>query len=508
MDKTIEKRALKNSLIGALSFVLVMIQTIVSVPVLLNYWGKEEYGVWLALFAGFTMLQTMDSGHQNYVGNKFNILYHSNRNELMDTLGSSILISYLLGLLEIIVCCVLIFSRYLPKFLGITSETALHYQTSVGFIVLGTMWLLVGSIGGIMSRLLIPIGMMFESICWGIAIRAVQFLSLIAVAVFGGSILTACVSYAAIQMIFSGLLFLYVKNKLPEFYPWWQKRSWRTAFSNFSKSLILTVNGIAQQLSNNGLIIFIATMFQATIVPAFTTVRTLTNTAGSVTNILISAVSPDLIRFHAKGETDKLKTTLSANWFFSGLLVNFGIVLILPFVQSLYVYWTRGRLEFNLGLFLFLAGSISFANFGSGLNTYLAGINNLSAQVSITMVRVLIIFGVSLLSAARFGLVGVGIAILVSEMVCSVFMPLYFVKAQLKTLGDTLDLRTIIIPLASPIIISIIAVVYFYAQSIRFLIPVSVVLLSVVYFAEWTELNQEIKTRFWRLMVSFRAVLG
>ncbi len=505
MNSSIEQRAMKNSLVGTLSFVLILAQNLVSVPVLLYYWGNEKYGLWIALFAGVSILQSIDSGHQNYVGNKFNLLYHKCRDELMEVLGSSILIAYFLGFLEIVLCGLLILSGYLPGFLGITPELALYYQTSIGLITLMLMWFLSGSVGGILVRLLIPVGMMYESIWWGIIIRAAQFLSLMGVVVLGGSILTACVVFALVQAFISGLMFLYIKKKIPEFYPWWQKRSWRTAFGNFRKSIILTINGIAQQLSNNGLIIFIAMLFQTAAVPGFATVRTLTNTARGVTNIFVSSLLPDIVRFHAKEEARKLITTLKANWFFNGLFVNLGIVIVLPFIESLYMFWTKGCLEFNFSLFLFLAASISFVNFGAGLSIYLVGINNLVSQTSITLTRVLIIFVVALLFAKCMGLAGIGVGILASEIVCSFFLPLYFVNIQLHKFGAALSLKTIVIAVAPPVIISLIAVVYFLTNSINILILVASILLSIIYMIEWKELDEEVKNRFRQLITTFRS---
>jgi hypothetical protein len=76
-NSSIEHRAFKNTTVGALSFLVALCQTIVLVPILLKYWGNASYGLWLILMAGFNLLQTLDLGHQNYVGNELNVQYHS-----------------------------------------------------------------------------------------------------------------------------------------------------------------------------------------------------------------------------------------------------------------------------------------------------------------------------------------------------------------------------------------------------------------------------------------------
>ena len=88
----IQQRAFKNSTVGLISFISSLLQAIIIVPILLKYWGNETYGIWLALYAGFSLLQSLDTGHINYIGNKLNISYNL-KEELNTTLGSSFLMA-------------------------------------------------------------------------------------------------------------------------------------------------------------------------------------------------------------------------------------------------------------------------------------------------------------------------------------------------------------------------------------------------------------------------------
>jgi hypothetical protein len=75
--------------VTGLSSVLAIMQ-LVTVPICLKYWGKESYGMWLALFSVFAMLQTTGTGFVNYVGNQINLLYHQGQAALQETLASSL----------------------------------------------------------------------------------------------------------------------------------------------------------------------------------------------------------------------------------------------------------------------------------------------------------------------------------------------------------------------------------------------------------------------------------
>src|SRR5207249_5879197 len=148
-NSSIEQRAFKNRTIGALSFLVTLCQSFVLVPILLKYWGNASYGLWLTLIAGFNLLQSLDLGHQNYVGNQLNMQYHIDRNEFRRTLGSSLLIAYFLGLVEIGICLLLIASDTMTLFLSVPSQVIAVQQLSLGLLLLMTMWVVFGSVGGI-----------------------------------------------------------------------------------------------------------------------------------------------------------------------------------------------------------------------------------------------------------------------------------------------------------------------------------------------------------------------
>ena len=179
MQSTAQKRVLSNYAVGLISFVISFIQAIITVPILLNYWGNDTYGVWLALFAGFTLLQIFDFGHQSFIGNLLNVEYHTNKQKFSEYLGSSLAIAFLLGFLQLTITIFLIITGYLNNFLGISGNTANYAIVSISLLALMIMWVIAGSIGGILVKMLIPAGYMVQSIVWGIIFKLAQFLSLL-----------------------------------------------------------------------------------------------------------------------------------------------------------------------------------------------------------------------------------------------------------------------------------------------------------------------------------------
>jgi O-antigen/teichoic acid export membrane protein len=492
----IQNRAFKNSFVGLISFIFSLAQAIIIVPILLKYWGSELYGIWLSLYAGFTLLQSLDTGHINYIGNKINITYNLSREELRLTLASSFLMAIIIGMVQIALVVILIVFNFLPSFLGLGENILTQYSISSSLLILITFWFLSGSFGGIVHRIMIPTGLYYESQWWGVLYRFCQFLSIVLVVILGGSILEASIFYAVIQLFVYSLTFIYIKRKIPEFYPWWKGAKINISFNNFKKSLVLTITSFVQQLNTNGIILFISNVLSATFVPVFTTIRTITNTAVSITNILTNSLLPDIVRYHTKKETSKLNSVFNAHWFFSGAIINIGVLLILPFINAIFTFWTKGRLQFDYTLFITLSASISLINFGAGYYFYLVSINNIKSQVIITLTRVFIIFGSGFFLVKVLGLSGIGIAIVFSELVCSILLPTVFVKVEFEDSGINPITNYYFLALLPPAVLLILVIIIFMMGLLdSYIWAAFLILVCIVYIFNWYVLDNEVKER-------------
>ena len=501
MNDSVQKRVLSNYAIGFISFIISFMQAVITVPILLKYWGNEIYGIWLSLFAGFTILQSFDFGHQSFIGNLLNVEYHVDKDTFAEYLGSSLSMAYFLGFIQLAITFFLITSGYLNNFLGISGDIISYKSVSISIISLMLMWAVTGSIGGILVKILIPAGYMAQSLIWGIIFKLFRFLSLILVAIAGGKILQASIVYSIIQTVLAFFLFYYIKNKMPEFYPWWKSINLKLGFINLKKSSVLTINNILQQLSTNGLVLFITNVYSAALVPAFTTVRTLTNSATIFTNLFIQSIQPDLIKYHAKKEIVKLRSTLSANWFFSGLVVNIGLILIIPFAGAIFKIWTKGLIDFDFKLFICLVASISFINFGAGLYNYIYGINNLYAVSVITISRVIILFVIAYFLSGIMELSGIGVAILISEIVASMILPFIFVQNLFKSSDEKLDIRMSITAAIPPVIILVLSIISLSGMGFNYYIwGITVLFIFSIYIYNWVILDDEVKDRSRKLI--------
>lgn len=500
---TLERRVLKNTKVGALSFAVSMLQTVFLVPILLQYWGSERYGIWLALMAGFTLLQALDIGHQSYIGNKLNMEYHADRCQFRRTLGSSLGAAYVVGLAELGISAIIVASGALPRLLSIPRSMVVEERLSWGLLFMMAMWLLFGSAGGIISRLMISAGKLHEFQWAGIIGRVTQFASIALVALAGGSVLEACFSFALVRSAGSLIELWYIRRLLPDLYPWWRNARWQVGFHGLRQSLTLTVIEMFKQLSNGGVVILVSTLLAATVIPSFTTLRTVANTVNSVTTILMFAVLPDIVRFHVTSKMGKVADTLDGHWFLAGLVVNGGILLLLPFIEPLYHVWTRGRLAFDPVLFLLLLVATSLVNVGVGMNSYLAGINDLRSQIVVAVSRstslFLVIYGLS----GYFGIVSVGIAGVVSETLASVILPLVFVRQKLTSVDGDVKLRHWKLALIPPVLLLVVGTfVVVQEASLAWVGAGLLPVLGVTYYLHWNGLSGDVRGRISSLLLS------
>jgi O-antigen/teichoic acid export membrane protein len=230
-------------------------------------------------------------------------------------------------------------------------------------------------------------------------------------------------------------------------------------------------------------------------VPVFTTIRTLTNTAGSFTSIINSAVSPDVVKYYSKGEDKKLIMTLITTLFLSGFVINLSLILSLYFIEPLYKIWTNNELTFELNLFLFLAASVSFSNFGMGFVNYFFGANKLKQFTFINVFKVTSLFIVAYVLVSFKELSTVAISVAVSELISSVIVPLYLMKKEMPDLFKGPDKKFLTISLIPPTLLIILSILNLLGIYSLIIVTFFLVIMVFSYQFSWKIIDIEIKKR-------------
>lgn len=494
MSTTIEVRAFKGSFYGVLLFGLTFVQSILLVPLLLQYWGDTQYGLYISIFALLLVLRTLDFGFQSFIGNDFNKLYHIDKKRAGGILGSGLRIALLLGLLEFVVLAALVWQGAFNNIIGLDNNAS--KGLILGVLGMAVMWGLSGTSSGILAKAVLSKGLYPATALWGILYKSLEILLLL-YACFGLLPLsTFLLIWSAVSFVYFGFTIRWAIGQLKDVGVSIFKGSWAEGIRMLVRSLVLTVNSFLEQLSINGTLLLVTNFLTIVLVPVFSTIRTLTNTVVQLTGLVVNPLQPEMIRYHSEGSGLKIRSVFTANWLICGCLVNIPLLLLLPFVEWLYQFWTKGLLEFNYSLFLLLAGGVSMSTFGRGLTAYLQGINDLRSIAIISVVKFTILFAISILFIQNMGLVAIGLGTVLSELVGSVVLPLVFAKKKLS--GFNIDLAHDILLLAiAPIGVVICALSMAYFEFSQTWIPsiFGTICLFSLYAIQWNKLDEEVRNR-------------
>ena len=334
---------------------------------------------------------------------------------------------------------------------------------------------------------------MYQAAWWSMGIQVSQFLGIMLAAILHFDLLQTSLLFAFIQFTTYIASAIYIRIQLPVYYPWWKNGSFRTGIKDLRNSVLLTISDIIRQGISKGTIILVSYFSGPASVPIFTTVRTLANLWTTVSSLLSTPLFPEIVRFYATDELQKLVTTNRVYWVVAGTIVNFGVLISYPLIEPVYMHWTAHAVTFDKSLLCMLLASIVMANAGSLISLYLTGTNSLGIILSASIIR-----GISCLAVGTglflyFGLAGFGMGALIGEFFALILIVLYFKLMLFKknTHIPTLSLLNITISTGSVIIFfinesfSTVYSNYFYPAA----------LLAVICSAIWGWLLLEINIR-------------
>lgn len=432
---SIEGRAARVSLVNGLSSILTLLAQIVSVPVCLHYWGKENYGAWLAVFSAHLLLRSVDGGYTLYVGNKLNYLYHVSIPRMRLHLSSARAGVAVLAVVELLLVAAAFFFGPLERALGMPADSALESQAKLSLLVLMASWVLTGAYIGIVDRLFIPANLMHQAAWLAMGLQALQFAVIITAATLRLDLLDTSVLCALAQAAIYICSLLYARGKLPEFFPLRPHFQWRLGLADLRHSSLLTVSNLVQQGTASGAVLMVAALAGPAGVPAFTTIRTLANLWTQITTVLSSPLLPDLVRFHVRSEARKILAVNRAYWTFVGSAVNWGTLLAYPLLPVIYGDWTTRALPLDGALLSLMLGAVVVANAGALMALHLSGVNSLGIMLTGSLVRATLTLGAGFAGFHRIGLASFGLGILVAEVLVALLSGRHFIRRELIARG-------------------------------------------------------------------------
>jgi O-antigen/teichoic acid export membrane protein len=489
------RRALHGSIAGAAAFVANLIAALLLVPVLIQAWGTERYGLWLALQSLLSLLITFDTGHHNYVGNELLSLHATDRAAARAKLASGLLGAALLGGIELIAAAALLWSGELSRALG-QPERALPAGTTAAFALLVLGWVVQGSAGGVWVRLYPAAGQYARSVWWGVAYRLLSTLVIVVAVALGADIWGVVVASTVMTLVYAAVSFADVRRRFADLYPFWRGARLGQSLESLARSSVITACALCVQLQQHGVNVLLSGRLGLFVLPAFITTRTVANLFAQAAGIVTGPLMPEMVRLHALGEQRKLAELARAIWLVTGAPVNLGLCLGLPFYRSVYAAWTGGAMAFDDELFAWLALAISLRCFGAPFTSLLVGLNALGAQAWSALVQGLLVLGCLALTLPMLGLRAAGVAVALGELFGSVLVPIACVRGLAPELMRRLPARSLVLGVLPSLVVACCLL-----AAARGLAPTTVVmavalpLAGLLYYLQWSELERPMQDR-------------
>lgn len=409
----LQVRAFHGGVAGAVGTAVALTQSLLQVPLLLTFWAESEYGVWVSVNALLALLTCLDLGHQNYVGNEMARFWVRSPRRVQLLLASSTTMAVGVALLELLVAFGLYAWGILPELLAGSSPSPAGAVAAFWTYLI--FWLAWGSVGGLLARLYPPAGLYARGQWLGVIQKLLGLASLGVACALGANLFGAMVSQVVAWTGFNFYLYCDVRRRFPDLWPWWRGGRLDLAWRSFRQSLLLTLNGLADQASSQGMVLMVSGFLQPLQAAVFATLRTGVNLVMQGSSALLQPLAPELMRYNSLREGLKIRQVLTASWMFSNSAVCLGVTMGLLFAEPAYRWWTRERFGFDAPLFSLLGGAVLLRNCASPLHTFLSCTNSLKSLLGLTVCRAVLSLLVGGLMLPILGLHGAGWAILAGE---------------------------------------------------------------------------------------------
>lgn len=411
--RPIESRLASASVASFASFLTLVLQSLLLVPLLLSVWTPEMYGGWVMVSAAYGLLTTMDIGLQNYVGNCLTMAGHGPRTR--EHLGSGIRAAFVTGAGLAVVTLGLWFTNRIPGVAAADSSRDAALLQSLGMQLV--YWILFGSIGGVVVRLYPALGLLSRSLWFSLLQRIAMTVSLVLAAWLGAGIVGATLAWVTAGSIVAVAILLDIRRRFPEYWPWWQSGSVREAMRLIGGSCGLIGVSLLDALALASLVALTDRWASAAGVALFAALRTAANAVMQGSTVILTPIGPDLSRHAAVRDGDRCSALIAGAWLIATAPIALVVTASLPVVENVFAKWTQKALAFSPDLFVSLVAAVLIRQWASPLAMLLFCTNTIRAQFWISLARC----AASVAMAATFfpvtGLAAMGIGVFVGEVV-------------------------------------------------------------------------------------------
>jgi len=427
--KSIRKRLLHG--FGANSFgqfANILIQ-IISVPLFIKFWGVKLYGEWLILSTIPAYLAMSDMGFSSVAANEMTMkVAESNKNKALETFQSVWIFISSVCLLLIVLMPIFWF---IPLKNGLNIVLLTHDQVALIAILL-SLSVVVGLQGGLLSAGFRCDGNYALGTWISNLSRLFEFGAVLVGVYLGIEPLGA----AVIVLVARALSFFISRLFLQNISPWIVYGYRWAALDKIRQmalpSLAFMAFPVGNAIKNQGMLTIVGIMLGPVAVVAFSTLRTLTNSALQVMGMINNTVWPEMSMAYGAGNMELARKLHRYSCQISFWLSLLAIISLAFLGEWIIRVWTLGKVTmdpvfFHLMLLVIFANSIWFTS-----SIVPAAINKHEKMALYYLAGTGFSFALAGLLVSIWHLSGVAVALLATD----VLMTIYVINASLKVLDD------------------------------------------------------------------------
>lgn len=408
-------RFFRGILAQGYSQVITIVLQLISVPLLLHFWGTEQYGVWLTLSALPTYLALADLGFAQVAANEMTISVAANDRATAEVTFQSVL-ALIVGIGVVIFILAVLAAAFVPfsSFFNLGSSSSTTIFLVISLLSLSTVMSLFL---GVVSAALRSEGQFATMIALLATARLVEQGAVLITASAGGSMVLASLG----MVLCRGAITVAGVVLMMRVAPWaklgFRKMEARAVRRLFLPSITFMAYTAGNLVNIQGVVLIVAAFFGPVAVATVSAMRTLVRLGPTVSNMISYALQPEYSALYGAGRMGRFRALIREHVYASiGLAAAylFGLLLLSHWIISV---WTHGRIiPVEPLLFLLILSSAAEIIWMSAQTPLIAVNKHPTAALSFLIISVLALGAIAVL-ARMFGLTSIGLSALVVSAV-------------------------------------------------------------------------------------------
>ena len=411
------KRITATIAAGTVGQVIVFLSRIVLVPLYLTAWGTNGYGQWILISSFAAYLGTLDIGVQMYVMNRLTQAHsRGDLDEYHIQQNTAFAYYAVLAAAASAALALFVYSTDVSRVLG-ADMPPLELAHVLMLLGAGIVWALPASIIWNTARTAgNPAASQWFS---NLQTAGVLLFSAAALLLLPSMKLVAAIPLVSV-LATCAVAYAYNRRRVPEVRLGLRAASAREAASMIRPSALFGLIVVAVALGQQIPLLLISHSIGIVAVAVFATSRTLAGLIRQVVSLLGNATWTDLTRLESRGDSERLSSAMR-------ILVATSMLAVIALAGALWFdvpavihYWTRGRIEPDLGLLRLMLLQVVVQTLWMSASNIPAATNRHRSLSMSYMVSNVAGVALSALLLPRFGLNAIPISFIAAEIVACV----------------------------------------------------------------------------------------